>query len=89
MGSEVKKKEKLLVFRPRNLTVDIRKKRLCLQVWAQGTSLLLQEEDSGSAFPVPPTAHCKGEDFVSGLQQQALHMDLRISKATVKLETTL
>lgn len=55
-------------------------------MWAQGSSLLLWEDDGG--FPVLPTAHCKGEDVVSGLLLQPQPIDPGISNVTVKLEAT-
>lgn len=79
----------MLVLRPHNLNVDIRKERIHLQMWAQGSSLLLWEEDSVSGFHVAPrTVLDQGEDILPRLLPQAQHIDIGISNATVKLEAT-
>lgn len=84
-----KKRMQLLVLGPHNLTVDIRKERIRLQMWPQGASLLLWEEGSASGFPIPPrTTHGQGEGILPRLLPQVQLMDIGISKVTVKLDAT-
>lgn len=84
-----KKRMQLLVLGPHNLTVDIRKERIHLQMWPQGGSLLLWEEGSASGFPIPPrTTHGQGEGILPRLLPQVQLMDIGISKVTVKLDAT-